>query len=245
VFSFLARGDPCPPFGGLERQPASFFFSSLAFEARARAVTQVRRCVLLLGLLTGRLGVAAERAFALLQLFSGPFGVVRFSWPPAVSDEGAESKKRPQEGEPEGANDVATKKSAVENKAVLEKAVSAIRALRSHTGSSIKAIQKQLGGDVDTATLKEALKSGVASAVLAQNKQSFLVKGESYPDPTPRIEIVGSTPAPDAAAAKCKNGDFVAVSYTGEKRSKSAQVVADSHFFLFCFRNAVRHGNRV
>ncbi len=142
-----------------------------------------------------------------------------------MSDEGAESKKRPQEEDPEGANDVATKKSAGETKVVLEKAVSAIRALRSYSGSSIKAIQKQLAEQVDATTLKEALKQGVATKVLSQNKMSFLVTGETYPDPTPRIEIVQTTPAPDAAAAKCKGGDFVAVSYTGKWREHREQMI--------------------
>ncbi len=188
----------------------AFFFFLRFWRARSRCVSGLFNCF-------PAFCVSSARAFSPAFLTFEVFFVLTC---PSVADEG-ESKKRPQEEEPEGAGDVATKKSAGETKVVLEKAVSAIRALRSFSGSSLKAIQKQLGAEApEAAALKEALKAGVASKTLTQNKMSFLVTGESYPDPTPRIEILETTPAPDAGAAKCKNGELVAITYTGKRRDK-------------------------
>lgn len=73
--------------------------------------------------------------------------------------------------------------------------VGAIRRLKSHTGSSAKAIHNLLKSEsnISLEDVKKATKHGATTGALEQRKQSFLVKGESYPDTTPKVEILETT----------------------------------------------------
>jgi hypothetical protein len=77
------------------------------------------------------------------------------------------------------------------------------------------------------ALLKDALKLGVQQKKITQNKMSFLVTGENYPDPTPRIEVLETVAAADANAQKCKDGEAVTVSYVVSELLRT-------FFFVFC-----------
>ena len=106
---------------------------------------------------------------------------------------------------------------------VLGKVVLAIRALKSHKGSSRQAISKYLKSEfaADNAkALKKALKDGVKKEILEQRGQSFLVVGdEPIPEPEEeRVEVVDV----DAGGGdkEAKDGDVIAVSYVGKVRAE-------------------------
>ena len=85
-----------------------------------------------------------------------------------------------------------TKKTKKSSRSLVDKAIDAIRALKSPTGSSSKAILNWLRnkeGTCNERAVKKAIKNGVAKGVLEQRKSSFLVAGEAYEDLSEKVEI--------------------------------------------------------
>ena len=108
---------------------------------------------------------------------------------------------------------------------VLDKIITAIRALRNGPkGSSRAAITKYLKSEFDYANataLKAALKRGVSKGTLVQSGQSFRVAGDPVEqdgnEETVQIKDVGKPPSKsdDLGGQSCSRGDVVVVSYVG------------------------------
>ncbi|KAJ3300879.1 hypothetical protein HDV03_001885 [Kappamyces sp. JEL0829] len=115
----------------------------------------------------------------------------------------------------------------------LDLVVKAIRAAKSHNGTSNKALQKslkdQLSSQYDAETLKSALKMGVDSGLLTKVKQSFLVTGESYPDLSDKVSW--TVIAPGEGTRKVKKFDRIEIKYKGSLVSTGA--VFDEDDLLF------------
>jgi hypothetical protein len=100
---------------------------------------------------------------------------------------------------------------------VLDKVVAAIRLLKSASGSSPQAIIKvcktEFSYDNET-FLKKAMKNGVASGVLLQNKASYLVKSDPlYADTTESVTI--QEVAIGSSERVVENGSVVHIKYNG------------------------------
>lgn len=122
----------------------------------------------------------------------------------------------------------AAKKHAKMNKdegAVLALVLKAIRSLKSHSGSSVKAILKEIskgGAVVDEGAVKKTVKEAVANGVLEKEKQSFLVSGDAkYPDLSDKVTftdlVIGSG---ERVVGK---GDIVEIKYRGTLASNDQE----------------------
>jgi FKBP-type peptidyl-prolyl cis-trans isomerase len=104
-------------------------------------------------------------------------------------------------------------------KTVLDKAVAAIRALKSHKGSSRQAIAKFLKeeyGSDNAAALRTALKKGAANGTLLQTGQSFRVAQDGeYEAPADETVRVRDVAIGDEDGRRAEAGDSVVVSYVG------------------------------
>ena len=102
---------------------------------------------------------------------------------------------------------------------VLDKAVAAIRALKSHKGSSRQAIAKFLKeeyGSDNAAALRTALKKGAANGTLLQTGQSFRVAQDGeYEAPADETVRVRDVAIGDEDGRRAEAGDSVVVSYVG------------------------------
>lgn len=117
----------------------------------------------------------------------------------------------------QGAHDAAPPKKKATTGSVIDKIIAAIRFLKSSSGSSAQAICKvcksEFGYD-NVAFLKKALKTGVTSGVLVQNKASYLVKGDPvYADTRETVSI--EELAEGSSDVMVKNGDVVKIQYVG------------------------------
>ena len=106
-----------------------------------------------------------------------------------------EDKKRPLELEEKKTAVVAEKRAKKEHSPLLISVIGAIRELKSHCGSSVKAIMKEMKSktptqEVDEARVKAIVKESVASGVLIKQKASFLVAGDpAYEDLSDKVTI--------------------------------------------------------
>lgn len=120
-------------------------------------------------------------------------------------------------------------------KTVLDKIISAIRSLKSPSGSSAQAIQKVcsvLYGLDNSNSIKKALKNGVAQNVLLKNKQSFLVFGDPiYEDTSEKVEIEDIKLGDDVnGEGSVDVGTTCVISYKGTLKSNNYQFDASKTF---------------
>lgn len=114
------------------------------------------------------------------------------------------------------------------------KLIAAIRELKVWSGSSAKAIHKQMGGNdvVSMKELKETIKTALEAKELTQRKMSFLVAADPlYPDPTPRVEILKDTTDACSGVA-VKKGDVVTITYKGTLESDGSEFDAGEITFV-------------
>ena len=104
---------------------------------------------------------------------------------------------------------------------LLDKVIVAIREYKDPGGSSRGAIAKYLKaeygvdvGGAGAAAFKKALKKGVDSGKLTQNKQSFLIAGEAYE--VPETEQLQMTDTKEGTGAEAEHGCEVRVKYVGK-----------------------------
>lgn len=148
-------------------------------------------------------------------------------------------KKRELEGGEEDPSGTKRAHSGAEGSSVaLQEVVEAIRRLKSWKGSGLAAIVKEVGDKVGREEVKEALKEGLANGVLHRLKQSYLVTGENYPDPTPRIVILEDSPPPPSASDEeggdeaAALGSVVVISYVGTLKADGAEFDAGKITFM-------------
>ena len=101
-------------------------------------------------------------------------------------------------------------------KTVLDKVIMAIRELRSPAGSSRQAIAKFLKARWDvsnTVALRKALKKGVDTGKLVQERSSFKVTGETYE--APADQQVQMTDEKVGGGTEATEGAEIEVSYRG------------------------------
>ena len=116
----------------------------------------------------------------------------------------------------------------------LGKIIDAIRALKTPGGSSRQAIAKYLKAEHgldNKKALAKALKKGVASGKLAQNKQSFAVAGDAAIEDTRPQLIVEDLKIGDGAVAE--SGSTVTVKYKGTLETKDGPQFDAASKFTF------------
>ena len=102
---------------------------------------------------------------------------------------------------------------------IAEAIIEAIRNLKSHGGSSIKAIIKQLklkeeGGGLKEDLIKKCLKDGTANGTFIKNKASFLVAGDPiYADLSDKVTIKEIEEGKGDRIVK--RGDTISIKYRG------------------------------
>ena len=99
----------------------------------------------------------------------------------------------------------------------IDKIVEAIRFLKNPKGSSTKAILSHIEkayGEINEKGIKTALKNGLSADALVQNKNSYLVKGETYEDTSEKVDISVITPGMNNSIT-VSVGDNIAISYKG------------------------------
>ena len=133
-------------------------------------------------------------------------------------------------------------KSAAPPKTVLAKVMVAIRELRAPSGSSRQAIAKLLKERwaVDnTVALRKALKKGVESGKLVQDKASFKVAGDTAYE-APADERVESVDEKVGSGAEATEGADVVVSYRGTLDDGSVFDAAKSFTFTLGARDVIK-----
>lgn len=129
-----------------------------------------------------------------------------------------EDKKRPLEEEKKKPV-VAEKRAKKEHSPMLTSVIEAIRGLKSHCGSSVKAIIKEMKSktpqEVDEAQVKAIVKESVAAGVLIKQKASFLVAGDPvYEDLSDKVTITELELGLDGGK-QVKKGDIIKIKYRG------------------------------
>mmetsp|Transcript_14105 Transcript_14105/g.21104 ORF Transcript_14105/g.21104 Transcript_14105/m.21104 type:complete len:213 (-) Transcript_14105:105-743(-) len=130
----------------------------------------------------------------------------------SVCNEGEDTISQPSKRKPKGAG---------VPKTTLDRAVAAIRSIRSSTGSSVTAIHKyivkEFGVD-NIKVLKRALVSGVEKGILVKNKQSYTVAGDpEYEDTRERVEIQDITVG--TGSQTVEKGCVCTIAYKGTLQS--------------------------
>ena len=124
-------------------------------------------------------------------------------------------------------------KKAKSNSTVLDKIISAIRALKISKGSSISAITKYLLTEyqyTNISAIKNAIKKGHDLGLLTKNKASYLVTEDPiYEDQTETVDIQEII---TGEGAKLVNNNTCTISYKGTLYDSGVQFDASKHFIF-------------